>query len=238
MLEIMTIEETLTHIKTAIETAISQNGRAGAESLIRSGSVINYIHEYIKNEFIAAGINPDYVYPRLGRSAPEIRMTGALKKKDQDICIIPSDFKPEQITEGVMEGEIDGVGQDLMNRSISINIRSQMSSISKNFDTLYERTFAEPLNLHLRAPRLVTGDIYMIPVRAYDPDAMMDRLVAFREYLPKKYIPAFQLLNNLASPDVDFYKYERVCLLIADFRPDRPVVLHSPDLLLEEELIA
>lgn len=72
-------------------------------------------------------------------------MAGFLKKKSQDISIIPEGFREEEITDGVLIGKKDKIGKGILSKSISINIRSQLSSIGKNFDTLYERTFAEAL---------------------------------------------------------------------------------------------
>lgn len=39
---------------------------------------------------------------------------------------------------------------------------------------MYERTFAESLNLHLRCPSMVLGEFYMIPVYSYD-DALANQ---------------------------------------------------------------
>ena len=45
-----------------------------------------------------------------------------------------------------------------------------MSSLAKNSDTLFERTFAEAQNLHMRYPDIVLGEVYLIPVHEYDDD--------------------------------------------------------------------
>ena len=43
-----------------------------------------------------------------------------------------------------------------------------MSSLAKNADTLFERIFAKSLNLHMRYPNIVLGEVYLIPVYEYD----------------------------------------------------------------------
>ena len=42
------------------------------------------------------------------------------------------------MTEGILREATDYYGKDYTERTISVNIRSQMSSLAKNFDTLYE----------------------------------------------------------------------------------------------------
>ena len=164
-------------------------------------------------------------------------MSGFLKRKKQDISVLSEEPVEEEIEEGVLIGKKDKISKEVMNNSISINIRSQLSSLAKNFDTLFERTFAETLNLHLRAPKLIMGEVYMVPLKAYDPDKMVERNVAWKEWLPVKYIPAFQALNNRESHEDDMYKYERICLLIIDFRQDTPQIIDSIQTFIDEGLI-
>ena len=214
-------------MKADYENAISTGGSKGTLSLIRSKKLINHIHEYIKDELVAKGVNPKKIYPRQSATRPELTMIGFLKKKSQDVSILSDDPSQELIDEGVLVGKTDKIGKVVLNSSISINVRSQLSSISKNFDTLYERTFAEPLNLHLRVPKLVMGEVYLIPEVAYDTAAIKKRKVAFKESLPPQYIPAFQKINNRPSAVGDEYKYERASLLIVDFRDDPPRIIND-----------
>lgn len=55
--------------------------------------------------------------------------------------------------DGILKGERDKYGFEFTEHTLSVNVRSQLSSIAKNFDTLYERTFAEAINLHLRCEK-------------------------------------------------------------------------------------
>lgn len=234
---ILTIEKVALCIKKMYEEAIKNRGRDGVHSLIRSQRLIYCIHEFIKYELIRQGVDKGKIYPTLGLSTPEIKMAGFLKRKNQDISILPKKPKSEIIEEGVLIGERDYIGKDLMNISISINIRSQLSSLSKNFDTLFERTFAEALNLHLRSPKLIMGEVYMVPLIAYDPDKIERLEIAWKEYLPISYIPAFQALNNRKDYNDVEYKYERVCLLVIDFREDIPKIIHSSQDFIDEGLM-
>lgn len=115
--------------------------------------------------------------------------------------------------------------------------------MAKNFDTLYERTFAEALNLHLRCPKMVLGEFYMIAVNEYDSNAANNRQIAYRgikgiKKQIEKYILSFDALNNRSVTNGEHYKYERVCLLIVDFKEQRPVVYSSDRQLKEAGLLS
>src|SRR5690606_32221028 len=130
--------------------------------------------------------------------------------------------------EGLLEGKIDKYGEVYTEKTISINVRSQMSSLAKNFDTLYERTIAEAMNLHVRCPEMVLGEVYMIPVKEYNNSVMDRRRIEFvnRIGAVEKYIKSFQAINGRLDTSKDEYKYERVCLLLVDFAQD-PVKIYS-----------
>jgi len=229
----------LIEIKKIYEKASRSGGTKATLSKIRASKLIMPIHEYIKEKLIEHGINIEKIYPPLGKSSPEIKLIGFLKGKNQDVTILPGIPSPEIIEEGVMINETDSVGKKISENSLSINVRSQLSSLAKNFDTLYERTFAEALNLHLRLPKLVMGEIYVVPLVAYDPNKRGQEKVLFREILPVlKYLPAFAALNNRGIKETgEAYKYERVCLLIVDFRKDPPEIINDVNQLIEKNII-
>ena len=240
----------LSHIKSGYESCVTSasfdgrtypNGQKAKEALIRSSRLIGYIHEFIKEELISRNIAPTKIYPPLGQSNPEIPLTGFLKKKKQDICVIPdmSSRAPENLSTGPLRGTPDPLGKNLAERSLSINIRSQLSSLGKNFDTLYERTFAEALNLHLRNPRTCLGEVYLIPTHEYDDSSMLTNRIAFK---PKpsdleKYIYSFQAINSRTDHTKDDYKYERVFLAIADFRSSPPKLYSEIEDLIRDHLV-
>jgi hypothetical protein len=244
-LNLINLQDALIEIKKSIEDAIRKKGTEGKNNLIRSQKPIKLLHEVVKTELIKNDISPDLIKPALGKSKGELKLSGFFKKKDQDICVLQNDLKPvEEILnfEGILFGEKDKYGQNFTEKILSINVRSQLSSTGKNFDTLFERTFAEALNLHLRCPKMVLGEFYMIPVIEYDSDEANKKSVKFKEINGidkhiEKYILSFSSVNSRMSFDTDHYKYERVCLLIVDFNKKIPKVYNSDDDLRNDNLI-
>src|SRR3989338_7939051 len=225
----MGIHKILEKIKVNFDTAITtakfggkkyRNGHKAKEALIRSRRIINLIHEFIKKEFERCGVPTQMIYPPIGHSSPEIKIRGFLKSKNQDVAIIPT---TQLVTlTNTISPEVAKV--------LSVNIRSQLSSLSKNIDTLYERTFAEALNLHLSHPKQCLAEVYLIPTHEYDDKAMLQNRVIFKSASKiEDYIRMFQAINDRRSTGKDAYKYERVCLLIADFRQEIPKLYGSID---------
>ena len=131
------LKENLCEIKKLYEGAIKTNGTAGIHSLIRSSKLIMLIHNYIKEELVAHGINPAFIYPPNGQNNPEIKFMGFLKGKNQDISVIPGNFQSEEITEGVLLGKTDQVGRSLSNKSITIT--KSISNINIAINNLYSQ---------------------------------------------------------------------------------------------------
>lgn len=221
MTNLITIQQAVDGFKELIETSINEGGIKAKEAMIRSSRPINFIHEAVKADLIRKGISPDRIHPPLDASKPELKLAGFIKQKHQDVCVSPGGYVPESeiMTEGILREAIDYYGKDYTERTISINIRSQMSSLAKNFDTLYERTIAEAQNLHVRCQKMVLGEVYMIPVKEYDVSVMDNNLVRFIDKVGavEKYIKSFQAINGRLDFTREDYKYERVCLLLVDF---------------------
>lgn len=233
----MDIHKILEKIKVDFDTAIIaarfngkkyRNGHKAKEALIRSQRIINLIHDIIKKEFEKCGVSSQMIYPPTGSSKPEIRLKGFLKSKKQDVAIIPT----KEIV------SISGTATEEVEKIISVNIRSQLSSLSKNIDTLYERTFAEALNLHLSYPKQCLGEVYLIPTHEYDDQAMVKNKILFKKVSKiGDYIRMFEAINNRRSTNKDKYKYERVCLLIVDFRSKKPKLYSSIKELKKDNLV-
>lgn len=137
----------------------------------------------------------------------------------------------ERIIHGYCKGENDKFGFNVTERTLSINVRSQLSSLGKNVDTLYERTFAESLNLHLRCRNMCLGELYLIPTHEYNKNQTKVKV--------EKYLNAFNAIsvrNNVVS-DLDLYKYEQICLLIVDFRPEIPKIYSSDQELKQDNML-
>lgn len=233
-------------IKIDIERAITsasfdgnsyENGQRAKEALIRSSRLILQIHEVTKeslDEVLRARYTPYSINPPLGHSSPELYVTGFIKKKKQDIVVMVGNTRPrrEVVAEGPLEGTEDTLGMNAIETAIVIGVRSQLSSVSKNFDTLMERAFAETLNLRLRYTRLVMGEVYLFPVVEYDDDAMKNNRVAFKRQPIdlEKFIRTFYGISGRTANESDgLYKYERTALIFADFRQSPPVLCMSPE---------
>jgi hypothetical protein len=236
-MKLISVEEAVLEIKQLIEQSIISGGVEGKNNLIRTQQPICLLHDAAKSAFINHGVNPDYVRPLLGDHQGEQKLAGFFKCKDQDICVLPNNLQPhEEILnfDGILKGTSDPYGYDFTERILSVNVRSQLSSIAKNFDTLYERTFAEALNLHLRCQKMVLGEFYMIPVVEYDDKLAKDKKIGFKENSHihthlEKYIYSFSAVNNRKVTEGEEYKYERVCLLIVDFSKKTPVIYNTDD---------
>lgn len=233
----MNIEDILKRIKEEYEEAITSahfngksygNGNMAKTALIRSQKLIKYLHEYIKQELINYKVNPEKIFPPPKLSRPELKLVGFLKAKDQDICVVPNvDLTKSRIVDNP---EIEKI--------ISINVRSQLSSLKKNIDTLHERTFAEALNLHLKYPNQCLGEVYLIPTHEYDDKTMLESKVTFKRVSNiEHYVEIFQAISNRVDVKEDQFKYERACLLIVDFSKDDPKLYSSTHQLIEDQLV-
>jgi hypothetical protein len=230
-----TIQDAVNSIKLIFEASIV-NGNRG--NTIRSSVLINNIHNAIKTDLLNANVHPSLINPSkdyLNRvinpstraynrprvlANKELKLSGFLKTKTQDVSVITDNIHISPTVMNVnsgMNGYNDIYGDLFTESVLSINVRSQLSSVKKNFDTLYERTFAESLNLHLRCPNMVLGEVYLIPVREY----IDGNVVGFNNIDLVKYIEAFHAINMRANRNDEKFKYERCCLLIVDF--DRPI---------------
>ncbi|MGP1467256.1 MAG: hypothetical protein ACTTJD_06590 [Porphyromonadaceae bacterium] len=228
-----------------IEKAIIKGGVDAKNNLIRSSRPINTIHDAVKSAFIKNKVNANLIHPPLGKSSGEIKLAGFFNEKDQDICIFPKHIPKRKETlnfEGLLNGESDEYGIEFTEKTLSVNVRSQLSSISKNFDTLYERTLAEALNLHIRCERMVLGELYMIPVYEYDDEKAKSKKIAFKKNNNiqghiEKYLHSFSAINNRTCLQGEEYKYERVCLLIVDFENNPPVIYNTDNELKKANLL-
>lgn len=232
-----TIDEAVARIKYLIEKSIVDGGVEAKNNLIRTQEPICILHDAAKASFIRLGVNPDYINPPYGEHTGELKLAGFFKCKDQDICILPNNVSAEEeilLFDGILKGKNDPFGFDLTQKILSVNVRSQLSSTAKNFDTLYERTFAEALNLHLRCPNMVLGEFYMIPAFEYDDNLAKNRQIGFKTNRKiqdhiQKYIYSFGAVNNRSTISGEEYKYERVCLLVVDFSRDVPKIYNTDD---------
>lgn len=253
LMDIGLLKTAVSEIKTDIEAAITSaqfggrdydNGQKAKEALIRSSRLILRIHEVAKVSLNASiKQRPHTIHPPINSSSPELSITGFIKAKKQDVVILFDRAIPkrEKIISGPMKGEFDDIGKEVSDKAIIVGIRSQLSSVAKNFDTLMERAFAETLNLRLRLPNCVMGEVYLLPVYEYDDRAMVENRVAWKDRpVPvDKFIRTFVgISQRKASMDTnELYKYERSCLLLVNLKTTPPKVYLTTEELKTDSII-
>jgi len=238
----MSIQEAVNNFKDLIHNSIIEGGNEAKTAMIRSSRPILNIHEAVKSQLVENGVNEKLLYPLFGKRQPELKLAGSLKQKDQDICVIPNSLSPQnEILEiGVLKGVEDKYGEEFTEKTLTINVRSQISSIQKNFDTLYERTISEAQNLHDRCPKMVLGEVYLIAVPEYNDKEFVNNKCVFKKLSPKlveKYIKSFHAITNRNDTTKYFYQYEATCLLIVDFNSEIPKIYHSTEGLIADGLL-
>ncbi len=240
-MNLITLQQAIHNFKTLIEESIITGGEEGKQAMIRSSRPILNLHEAVKSELIKNGVNGKLIFPPISARIPEMKLAGSLKQKNQDVCVIPSfEKKVEVLKEGLLQDTIDEYGERFTERTISINIRSQISSIQKNFDTLYERTLSEAINLHDRCPKMCLGEVYMIAIPEYDDKEIKNKKVAFKKInqaTVSKYIKSFLAINARKGTEKNFYQYEKACLLIVDFSQSPVKIYNNNDELIADGLL-
>ena len=239
----MDIQKSLISVKNILEESIIENGTVGKRNLIRTSKPINFIHEIVKQGFIKKSIEEERIFPSLNKTVGEVSITGFIKKKNQDIVILPNNISP---TKEFIEhlNLTDPYGFKYSERILSVNVRSQLSSVAKNFDTIFERTFAESFNLHQRLNNIVLGEVFLLPIREFDDSYSDKKIVKYKELGNRvekqlsKYIRYFNLINGRNTSSSDFHKYERVCLLLVDFSQDQPKLYQTSEELIHDGIVS
>ena len=208
-------------IKTDFESAIENPDENPSYSLIRSEELIGRIHSYIIDQLEDNGVNPEHIHEDSHPNDTSATVYGFPKTKSQDIL--------------VHSYEEDG---PVVGPRMAINVRSQLSSIGKNFDTIFERIYAESLNLHNRFPYLPLGYFFLLPKRGYDASAKQDNIVERSENFDiQKFISSYAALSGRESPEDEKWKYEAMCLLVVDFEQSPPRIMDDIDDFVEQGLV-
>lgn len=246
MIELAITERLVNGKTTNIKGVEFENGSKAKESLIRSQKFIFELHEFVKEEMIKIGVSPNEIYPRLGERTNEIKLTGYFKSKNQDVTIVPEEIKisskPGKIKWGALasSNKTSIYGVEKEGKVLATNVRSQMSSVNKNTDTLFERMITEAVNLHMQYSNLVLGELYLIPIHEYDQAAMNENRIEFNQELIKidKYISFFNFINQYDEHNRDVYRYNRAALVVADFSKKQPKIYLTTDELKKDGIIA
>lgn len=170
-------------------------------NVIRSSIIINELHDYVVRELVNHGIKRKFIFQNK-------KIMGYFKTKTQDVLVTKKIEEP----------------------LISINVRSQLSSIQKNYDTLFERLIAESTNLHEKYPSMVCGYLYLLPTLGYsEKEAKKGRIIRDEHFNWEKYLRSFALLADRKDAEDISYKYEEICLLAVDFSKREPKILLNID---------
>lgn len=249
------IDKQLKEFRNLIEQAILKDGAEGKNKMIKSSKPINLIHDAVKKELIRQKVDPTLICPRLGETKPEIKVAGHIKQKDQDVCVKPRNIREQEalIDWGPLAylDNKDEYGYEYSNNMLIINVRSQISSLAKNFDTLFERTIAESQNLHIRYPNMVLGEVYLVPAYEYDDKMAKEKKIGFKKKHVnlEKYISFYSAINGRTLSEKEgvegelentrnAYLYERCALLIVDFSKKKPKLYMSSEELRKDGLIS
>jgi len=220
--------------------AFYANGQKAKEAAIRSQTLIFKLHESVKKSFSATlkrvSNKTWQVFPPIDTTNPELKIYGKLKGKDQDLVFLNQPLKNTIIEDGPNAGSTDTVGAEATSSSIVISIRSQMSSVAKNFDTLMERAFAETINLRMRTPKLVMAEVYLIPIQELDDNAMERQEIQFkpRPIDVSKFIKIFDSMSHRKDIQMEEqFKYDASALIIIDLK-QKPVKIITNGKMLKE----
>lgn len=208
------------------------DGLKAKEGIIRASKHINPVHELVKVsllEYLNDKFDIGWVsYPEIGATRPEIKLEGDIKTKNQDLMF-------SQKTLDLHNLEIEDQHLD---RLFSVNVRSQLSSVAKNIDTLMERTFAEPIQLRIKYPDLIMGEVYMIPVIELNDQDCKKNKVGFKsesvslENINKflYYFNKFTDRSNFREGMIEYYyKYDATTLLIIDLKSKPAKFIYKPN---------
>lgn len=215
---------------------VSPNGQAAKNAAIRSSTPIQKVHQVVQrsiyDELISLGLTAD-IWPPIGRTSPELKVSGLLKSKDQDVAVTVDPHVREVLSSGVMAGTIDPVGFHATNRALVVGVRSQLSSVEKNFDTLAERAFAETLNLRLRCPDITLGEVYLLPLNEFDDAALKTNRVGFKRNKINllKFAKFFNAIteSSIGANPAEIYEYNATALIVADFSSPQVRILWTPE---------
>lgn len=170
---------------------------------VRSQAWIGNAHEFVKRDLLTClREQSGQIHPGVGMSPHEgeLAVQGAYKPKNVDVAWIP---------EGL------DVGEEGYDRVLSLMVRSQWTSVTKNINSNLESFLGEAVNLHLRSPGMVLGQLMVIPVR--DNHFVDDRPVVSASAVPvHRYVEALSMMGRRAEADGPVHEYEAVGLLVID----------------------
>lgn len=205
---------------TQILKDMKQNYFSNPNKATKGQSFIKKLHEYCKYEFTQRGINESKVHL-------EKTVSGSHSEKDVDVVVMGPQNNRKTIATGPL---------------ITISIKSQMSSVKKNFQTVYDRIIGEVLNLHNRFPLLIANCLYLYPTHGYTkPSVTVAEGRRIKEAIEnnqisnpfdydieninfEKFNKKYALITGRKDPSDFPDKHEHFALLVVDFDVDPPCI--------------
>lgn len=97
-----------------------------------------------------------------------------------------------------------------------LSVKSLMSSITNNFTNTYEGMIGDVIGLHERYPYLIMCHLFLIPKEVLKRE---------ETYPIEYYASLLEKINGRIDETDDPKKYERIALLLADFKKDPPEIV-------------
>lgn len=99
-----------------------------------------------------------------------------------------------------------------------LSVKSLMSSITNNFTNTYEGMIGDVIGLHERYPYLIMCHLFLMPKEVLKRD----------ETFPIEYYARLLgKINGRKDETDDVKKYERIALLLVDFKQDSPEIVNN-----------
>jgi hypothetical protein len=161
---------------------------ADPNTAVRGQNFIKKIHEYCIQELIARGFSGDLT-PK-----GEIKVLTSHKFKDVDVAVVHPTSGPLLV----------------------IGVRSQMSSLGKNFLNYYEMEVGDVSAIHERYPLCVVGLLYVHPTESILPGAARE---TFNFDRAEK---MFKLISGRVKASDPHSHYEEIAYLRVNFHNEPP----------------
>ncbi len=167
---------------------------ANSTAAVRSQKFIKVLHDYCAAELARAGFDPKYI-------KKEVTIFGSHKTKDVDVAYVHPNNGPLAI----------------------VNVRSQMSSVSKNLPGYFEGIIGDCISLHDRFPMAVVTYVYLLPANPIKTGLETEVVALDRAE------KLFSLITNRGDWRNPKDKFEHFAFLKVDFSKDPPVLLNTID---------
>jgi len=96
-----------------------------------------------------------------------------------------------------------------------------MTKISANQDTIFERAYAESVNLKMPI-NFIIGEVFVLPYYEINHEKCKQNIIDYKKQIDLNWFfshyTKVNLREDLSITDKNFVKYDKLCILIIDFR--------------------